>query len=312
MVAKPQRAGAVMHPATGWGGRSGGKARWPVAMPGALGEALRSIVRRRTALVGLGIVVLTVAVALAGPVLAPYDPTEMHARSRFAGPSLDFLLGTDEAGRDLLSRMLYGAQISVAVAFAATSLALLLGVPMGMVAGYAGGWMDDLLMRILDALLAIPAILLALTLVTALGPGVPQVTVAIGVLGVPVTARIARASVLAEMYKDYVLAARSAGAGTGYILRRVLLPNALSPLLVMASVLAANAILLEAALSFLGFGPRPPDASWGSLLQAGYQVMDHSVWFVTFPGLAIFLLVWSFNALGDALRDGLDPRLRSA
>ena len=305
MLVKSQRAGAAR-----WVAGPGTLPTTPM-LPGALTEALRSVVRRRTALVGLIIIVLTVLAALAAPVVAPYDPTEMHARSRFAAPGLDFLLGTDEAGRDLLSRMLYGAQISIAVAFAATSLALLLGVPIGMVAGYAGGWLDDLLMRILDALLAIPAILLALTLVTALGPGVPQVTVAIGVLGVPVTARIARASVLAEMHKEYVLAARSAGAGTPHILRRVLLPNALSPLLVMASVLAANAILLEAALSFLGFGPRPPDASWGSLLQAGYQVMDHSVWFVTFPGLAIFLLVWSFNVLGDALRDGLDPRLRS-
>jgi peptide/nickel transport system permease protein len=305
MVVKSQRAGAAS-----WVAGPGTLQTTPM-LPGALTEALRSVVRRRTALVGLVIIVLTVLAAVAAPIVAPYDPTEMHARSRFAAPGLDFLLGTDEAGRDLLSRMLYGAQISIAVAFAATSLALLLGVPMGMVAGYAGGWLDDLLMRILDALLAIPAILLALTLVTALGPGVAQVTVAIGVLGVPVTARIARASVLAEMHKDYVLAARSAGAGTPHILRRVLLPNALSPLLVMASVLAANAILLEAALSFLGFGPRPPEASWGSLLQAGYQVMDHSVWFVTFPGLAIFLLVWSFNVLGDALRDGLDPRLRS-
>lgn len=310
MLVKPRRAGAATRLAASRGDGAG-KLKAPPALPGALGEALRSIVRRRTALVGLAIIVLTVLAALAAPFVAPYDPTEMHARSRFAAPGLEFLLGTDEAGRDLLSRMLYGAQISIEVAFAATSLALIVGVPMGMVAGYAGGWLDDLLMRILDALLAIPAILLALTLVTALGPGVPQVTVAIGVLGVPVTARIARASVLAELHKDYVLAARSAGAGTPHILRRVLLPNALSPLLVMASVLAANAILLEAALSFLGFGPRPPEASWGSLLQAGYQVMDHSVWFVTFPGLAIFLLVWSFNVLGDALRDGLDPRLRS-
>ena len=309
MLVKPERAAATRLAATWAAGP--GKLRAPATLPAVFGEALRSVVRRRTALVGLVMVVLTIVAALAAPLVAPYDPTEMHARTRFAAPSLEFLLGTDEAGRDLLSRMLYGAQISIAVAFAATSLALLAGVPIGMVAGYAGGWLDDLLMRVLDALLAIPAILLALTLVTALGPGVPQVTMAIGVLGVPVTARIARASVLAELHKEYVLAARSAGAGTAHILRRVLLPNALSPLLVMASVLAANAILLEAALSFLGFGPRPPEASWGSLLQAGYQVMDHSVWFVTFPGLAIFLLVWSFNVLGDALRDGLDPRLRS-
>ncbi|MDQ6672771.1 MAG: ABC transporter permease, partial [Chloroflexota bacterium] len=209
MAVKPQRAGA----ATRLAARSGsgpGNLRPRPTLPAALGEAMHSIVRRRTALVGLVIIVVTVLAALAAPLVAPYDPTEFHARSRFAAPSLEFLLGADEAGRDLLSRMVYGAQISIAVAFAATALALLLGVPIGMVAGYAGGWLDDLLMRILDALLAIPAILLALTLVTALGPGVPQVTVAIGVLGVPVTARIARASVLAEMHKDYVLAARSA------------------------------------------------------------------------------------------------------
>jgi peptide/nickel transport system permease protein len=312
MVAKPRHAGAERGLAAQWLDQAlGRRGRLGLSLGGAVGEALRPIVRRRTAVLSLVVIALTVLAAVAAPLVAPYDPTEMHARSRFAQPSLAYLLGTDEAGRDLLSRMLFGAQISITVAFAATALALLLGVPMGMVAGYARGWLDDLLMRVLDALLAIPAILLALTLVTALGPGIPQITVAIGVLGVPMTARIARASVLAEMFKEYVLAARCGGASTPYILRRVLLPNALSPLLVMGSVLAANAILLEAALSFLGFGPRPPDASWGSLLQSGYQVMDHSVWFVTFPGVAIFLLVWSFNVLGDALRDGLDPRLRN-
>ncbi len=310
VIVKPRQAPVAKGVGSGSDSAPGVAALRPARSAGVLKEALHSIVRRRPALAGLIIVALTAAAALLAPLVAPFDPTEMHARDRFAAPSLAFLLGTDEAGRDLLSRMLFGAQISIVVSAAATCLALAVGVPMGIFAGYNGGWIDDLLMRVLDALLAIPAILLALTLVTALGPGIPQITVAIGVLGVPVTARIARAAVLTEINKDYVLAARTVGAPSGYIMRRVLLPNALSPILVMASVLAANAILLEAALSFLGFGPRPPDASWGSLLQSGYQVMDHSVWFVLFPGLAIFLLVWSFNALGDALRDGLDPRLR--
>jgi peptide/nickel transport system permease protein len=272
--------------------------------------SLQAIARRRTALLGLVIVVIVVVAAILAPVIAPYPPTEMNARDRLTGPSPSHWLGTDESGRDLYSRILYGARVSVVTATAATALAMLGGIPIGVIAGYRGGRLDSVLMRILDGFLAIPPILLALTLLAALGPNLVNVILAVGALGVPLTARIARASVLVERERDYTLAARAAGASDRYIMWRILLPSSLAPLIVTASLLAANAILLEAALSFLGLGVQPPAASWGMLLQLGYGYMSHSVWYVTIPGVCIFLLVWALNVLGDALRDGLDPRLR--
>jgi ABC-type dipeptide/oligopeptide/nickel transport system permease subunit len=272
--------------------------------------SLHAIVRRKTALVGLIIVTLVVIAAILAPQIAPYAPTKMHARDRLEGPSSAHWLGTDESGRDLFSRILYGARISAVAAASATALALIAGIPIGLIGGYRGGFVDDALMRVLDGFLAIPPVLLALTLLAALGPSQINVIIAVGALGMPLTARITRASVLVERERDYTFAARAIGASDGYIMWRILLPNSLPPLIVTASLLAANAILLEAALSFLGLGVQPPRASWGVLLQLGYGYMSHSVWYVTFPGICIFLLVWSLNVLGDALRDGLDPRLR--
>ena len=274
--------------------------------------AFRQIVRRRTALIGLIFVVVVTLAAIFAPVIAPYPPTEMHASDRLQGPSADYWFGTDESGRDLFTRILYGARFSIAAAVFSTGLALLLGVPIGLLAGYRSGLVDDVLMRILDGFLAIPPILLALTLLAALGPSLGNVILAVGALGMPLSARITRASVLVEREKDYTLAARSIGATDRYIMLRILLPNSLPPLIVTASLLAANAILLEAALSFLGLGVQPPRASWGVLLQLGYGYMSHNYWYVVIPGICIVLLVWSFNVIGDALRDGLDPRLRGA
>lgn len=275
-------------------------------------QAFRAITRRKTALIGLIFVLVVVIAAIAAPLIAPYPPTEMHARDRLQGPSMSYWFGTDESGRDLFTRILYGARFSVAAAVFSTGLALLLGVPIGLLAGYRSGLVDDVLMRILDGFLAIPPILLALTLLAALGPSLGNVILAVGALGMPLSARITRASVLVERERDYTLAARSIGATDRYIMLRILLPNSLPPLIVTASLLAANAILLEAALSFLGLGVQPPRASWGVLLQLGYGYMSHSYWYVVIPGVCIALLVWSFNVIGDALRDGLDPRLRSA
>lgn len=271
---------------------------------------LRPVIQRRPALAGLLIVATVILGAALAPVIAPYAPTKMHPRERLQGPSERHWLGTDESGRDLFSRILFGARISVVAAATSSALALMAGVPLGLVAGYRGGRTDDVLMRILDGFLAVPPILLALTLLAALGPSLINVILAVGALGVPLTARITRASVMVERERDYTLAARAAGATDRYIMWRILLPNSLPPLIVTASLLSANAILLEAALSFLGLGVQPPRASWGVLLQLGYGYMSHSVWYVTFPGVCIFLLVWSLNVLGDALRDGLDPRLR--
>jgi peptide/nickel transport system permease protein len=286
------------------GTRSATKRRW--WREGTVG----TIVRRKTALAGLIIVLLVVAGAALAPEIAPFNPTKMHARDRLQGPSLTYLLGTDESGRDLFSRVLYGARISVVAAAASTALALATGIPIGLFGGYRGGFVDDAMMRVLDGFLAIPPVLLALTLLAALGPSQLNVIIAMAALGMPLTARITRASVLVERERDYTLAARAGGATDGHIMWKILLPNSLPPLIVTASLLAANAILLEAALSFLGLGVQPPRASWGVLLQLGYGYMSHSVWYVTFPGICIFLLVWSLNVLGDALRDGLDPRLR--
>ncbi|MEA2514289.1 MAG: peptide/nickel transport system permease protein [Thermomicrobiales bacterium] len=273
-------------------------------------SSLHAIVRRKTALIGLLIVALVVVAAILAPQIAPFEPTKMHARDRLQGPSAEYWLGTDESGRDLFSRILYGARISAVAAASATALAMAVGIPIGLICGYRGGFVDDVLMRVLDGFLAIPPVLLALTLLAALGPSQINVIIAVGALGMPLTARITRASVLVERERDYTLAARAIGATDGHIMWRILLPNSLPPLIVTASLLAANAILLEAALSFLGLGVQPPRASWGVLLQLGYGYMSHSVWYVTFPGICIFLLVWSLNVLGDALRDGLDPRLR--
>jgi peptide/nickel transport system permease protein len=278
--------------------------------PRRIALAMRPIVRHKTAMVGLMFVVLIVVAALLASQIAPYEPTKMHTRDRLEGPTAAHWLGTDETGRDLLSRIIFGARISVVAAAASTALALAIGIPIGLVGGYRGGFVDDVLMRVLDGFLAIPPVLLALTLLAALGPSQLNVILAVGALGMPLTARITRASVLVEREREYTFAARATGASDRYIMWRILLPNSLPPLIVTASLLAANAILLEAALSFLGLGVQPPRASWGVLLQLGYGYMSHSIWYVTFPGVCIFLLVWSLNVLGDALRDGLDPRLR--
>jgi peptide/nickel transport system permease protein len=278
--------------------------------PTAIQRALRGIARRKTALVGVVILLIALAAALLAPAIAPYPPTRMSVRERLQGPTPTHILGTDESGRDLFSRILFGARISLAAAVAASALSLAAGVPLGLLAGFRGGRADDVVMRVLDGFLAVPPILLALLLLTALGPSLTNAIVAIGIQGVPLTARVTRAAVLVERNREYMTAARVLGATDLRLMTRQLLPNCLPPLIVMASLLAANAILVEAALSFLGLGVQPPDASWGSLLQLGYGYMGHSIWYVTFPGIAIFLAVWSFNVLGDALRDGLDPRLR--
>jgi peptide/nickel transport system permease protein len=248
--------------------------------------------------------------AVAAPVLAPYSPLEMHVRDRFSGPSFAYLLGTDETGRDMLSLILYAARISLTVSVTAETLALLVGIPLGLLAGYRSGVVDDVIMRALDGFLAFPGILLALTIVGMFGPQVQYLILALGIINAPYVARIMRAAVVGERGKDYVLAARALGATTPRIMFRNILPNCLSPLTVQASLGVAFAILTEASLSFLGLGVQPPAASWGTLLQVGYSYIRVTPWYVVFPGLFIFATVWSLSMLGDAVRDALDPRLR--
>jgi peptide/nickel transport system permease protein len=256
------------------------------------------------------LLILIILAAVAAPVLAPYSPLEMHIPNRFSGPTFGFLLGTDETGRDMLSLILYAARISLTVSVTAETLAILAGVPLGVLAGYRGGVTDDVIMRALDGFLAFPGILLALTIVGMFGAQLQFLILALGIINTPYVARIMRAAVVGERGKDYVLAARALGATVPRIMFRNILPNCLSPLTVQASLGVAFAILTEASLSFLGLGVQPPEASWGTLLQVGYSYIRVTPWYVLFPGLFIFATVWSLSMLGDALRDALDPRLR--
>jgi len=269
--------------------------------------ALRWLPRRRLTRAGVLTVGLFCAVALAAPLVAPFSPFEMHMGERFQAPGATYWLGTDEFGRDILSRIVYGARISIGVGLLTALLAAVVGVPAGLFAGYAGGLADTVIMRGCDCIFAFPAILLGLTTVAILGPGPLAVTIAVTCINIPIFARIARASMLAERGKAYVEAARSLGGGPGRIVFRAILPNCVPPVLVQVTVSAAYAILLEAALSFLGLGSQPPEPSWGTMLNFGRTYLNRAPWYGFFPGLAISLLVIGLHFCADALRDALDP-----
>lgn len=259
------------------------------------------------AMIVLGGLILASVLA---PVIAPYDRFAMNIQDRLQGPSLQHLFGTDETGRDLLSRVMWGGRISLLVALIAVVISMVIGIPWGMVAAYRGGIVDDVLMRLVDGVMAFPGLVFALLIISALGPDIENLVLTIGILGSPPFARIVRSSVLVENGKDYVLAARAIGATDTRVATRHIGPNTMAPLIVQISLATASAVLQEAALSFLGMGVQPPEASWATLLKQGYSYLSHNIWYVTFPGLAIFFAVWSLNALGDGLRDALDPRLR--
>lgn len=228
------------------------------------------------------------------------DPLLTTPRDAFQGPSREYLLGTDDLGRDIFARTVYGARVSLGTALAVVALAAAVGVPAGLVAGYREGVVDALVMRVVDLVLAFPAILLAMGLIAVLGQGWLNGAVAVTIVSIPAFARLTRASVLAEKEREYVLAARTIGAGPGRIMARAILPNCLGPLLVQAAFVATWAILLEAALSFLGLGVKPPTPSWGQMLSAGKTYLYRAWWYGFFPGLALTLVVLSFNTLGDA------------
>ena len=260
--------------------------------------------------VALAIVGLVVIAALFASALAPYSPTEMHD-DLLAAPDLRYPLGTDDLGRDVLSRVIHGASVSVLVGVISMGTAACVGVPLGLLSGYRGGLVDTMIMRVLDGLMAFPAILLAIAIMAVLGPSLQNAMLAIGVIYIPPFARIVRASVLSLREREFVTAARSLGAGSFRVVMRHLLPNCLSPIIVQASLGMGYAILVEAALSFLGLGVQPPQASWGSMLAEGRGFLDRAPWFATFPGLAIFVTVLGLNLVGDRLRETLDPRLRT-
>jgi peptide/nickel transport system permease protein len=270
--------------------------------------AFRALLRHRSGMVGLAITVALIIVAILAPLLAPYDPLEMHAEARFHPPSRAYPFGADEFGRDILSRILMGSRISFSVGLISIGIATVIGVTAGLVAGYETGLFDTVAMRFFDALLAFPAILLAIVILAILGPGSFSAMLAIAIVSIPAFARLTRANVLAEREKDYVMASQAVGAKPARILFRGILPNVTATLLVQITVSIAAAVLLEAALSFLGLGTPPPAPSWGSMLSVGRGYLPFAPWYGIFPGLAITLLVMGLYLLGDGLRDALDPR----
>lgn len=273
-------------------------------------RVFRHLLSHRLAVVGMGILLGMVLMALLAPLLSPYSPTQTDFAALQKPPSPQHPFGTDELGRDILSRVLYGARVSLSAGIFSVALALGIGGLVGLVAGYYGGRVDNLLMRLVDAMLAFPFLVLAIALAAVLGPSLQNTMLAIAVVTLPVFARLMRGQVLAERPKEYVQAALALGAGDLRVLLGHLLPNILGPLIVQVSLSTANAILAEATLSFLGLGVQPPMPSWGSMLNAARGYLAYAPWMAVFPGVAIFLSVLAFNLIGDGLRDALDPRLR--
>jgi peptide/nickel transport system permease protein len=270
----------------------------------------RDLLRSWSAISGVVVLLALVVAALAGPVFAPFSPNEQNLLAALQAPSSTHLMGTDEFGRDIWSRLLHGASISLRMGLLAVTLAALVGVSVGLCAGYFGGLLDTVSMRLVDTLLAFPDILLALVVLTILGPSITSVTIAVAIAQIPVFVRLARASSLSVREHDYIIATRVLGASSARILFRHLLPNILAPLVVLASVSTGSAILVGAGLSFLGLGARPPTPEWGSMLISSRLFMQEAPWIALFPGGAIMLTVFAFNMLGDGLRDATDVRLR--
>ena len=263
----------------------------------------------RLALIGLALVLMLVLAATLAPWLALHDPTRQSLIEKRARPGAKYLLGADEFGRDILSRVIYGSRVALLVGVVSVLIALAGGLVLGTAAGFTGGWLDTVVMRVVEILLAFPYLLLALAIVAMLGPGVLNTTLAVGIWGVPAVTRMVRGSELALRETEYVGAARALGAPAPAVLRRHVLPNVLPGLVVYATLFMANAILLEAALSFLGLGVQPPTASWGLMVSTGRDVLLVAPHVATVPGLAIMVAVLGFNLVGDGLRDALDPRL---
>ena len=263
-----------------------------------------------TAVAGCIIVALVVLSAAFAPWISPYSPVDMDLYSRLKPPSLKHPLGTDELGRDLLSRIIWGARVSLKVGVISVGIGMIFGVVLGLIGAYFGGVTEKTIFGVVDLLLSIPSLLLALAIVATLGPGITQVMVAVGISLVPAFARVTRGSVLTVKEQNYVLGAKALGASHFDIMTRYILPNVITPIIVLATLNLAFALIMEAALSFLGIGVQPPDPTWGSILSEGRMTIRTASWVSTFSGLAITLTVMGFNLLGDGLRDLLDPRMR--
>lgn len=272
---------------------------------------LRRLLKHPVGRIGVIVVSILVIMAVFGPLISPYDPNDIDFTNRFSPPAFSHPFGTDDFGRDILSRVLYGARISLLVGVIAVSIAGTLGTFLGLISGYTTRrWLDETIMRAMDILFAFPAILLAIAILAALGKGIANAMIAIGLVYTPIFARIARGAVLSVRNEEYVTAARALGTRNYLILLRHILPNSLAPLIVETSLSLAFAILAEAALSFFGLGTQPPDPSWGRMLSEGRSYFQQSIWMALFPGLAIMFSVMGFNFLGDGLRDALDPKMK--
>ncbi|MFZ0853806.1 MAG: ABC transporter permease [Hyphomicrobiaceae bacterium] len=276
--------------------------------PGA--RAWRRLIKRKGAVIGLVIIAVFILLAIFAPLLVPHDPIQQSWTTIRKPPSLQHWFGTDESGRDLFSRVIFGARASLLAGVVSILIALGLGVPLGLLAGYGGRWTDALISRITDAMLACPFLILAIALAAFLGPSLQNAMIAIGLTVAPIFVRLTRGQVLAVKVEDYVEAARAVGNPPTRIAYKHILPNIMPALIVQATISVATAIIAEASLSFLGLGQQPPAPSWGSMLNTAQRFLTNAPWMAIWPGLAIFLIVLSFNMLGDGLRDALDPKER--
>lgn len=280
----------------------------PVLPQRPLGRPLRRLLRRPPAVLGAVVVLSFVLIAVFAPALAPYDPARPDFTAVRQAPSVEYRFGTDEIGRDVLSRTIYGARASLLAGVISVAIATGIGVPLGLLSGYFRGPLDELIMRVTDAVLAFPFLILAIAMAAALGPSLTNAMIAIGIATTPTFIRLTRAQVLAVGAEDYVQAARALGASDARIIARHVFPNSFTPLLVQASLTIAQAVIAESALSFLGLGVQPPTPSWGGMLNTAKNFLVQAPWMAIYPGLSIFFTVLAFNLFGDGLRDALDPR----
>lgn len=272
---------------------------------------LTRLLHNPSGLFGLGLMVTLLLVAIFAPLVAPMDPYEMFGPHRMEAPGSQFLLGTDEFGRDIFSRIVFGSRISLSAGLVSVAIAALFGVPIGLLSGYIGGWFDDILMRVMDIIYSFPAIVLAMMITAFLGPNLTNTMIAIGIVYIPGFSRVVRGSVMAVAKEGYIEAARVTGCSTWRILLLHIVPNVLAPFIVATTISFSFALLAEAALSFLGLGAQPPEPSWGTMLLTGKRFMEIAPWTAIYPGLAISIAVLGTNLLGDGLRDVFDPRLNN-
>lgn len=292
-------------------GAVGPRRAWHSARRNPYADALARLVEFRLARVGLFILVVFVVVAVFAPWITPMDPIEIHPRDSLERPGAKYLLGADRLGRDQLSRLIYGARISLAIAGSGVAAAVVAGVAIGAIAGWVGKWIDEILMRIMDSLASLPNIVLALTLVAITGGAIPNIILVVALVQTPSIARVVRSQVLSERERDYVTAAISTGSSPFRVVSRHVLPNTMAPVIIQASIGFGGAILLEASLSFLGVGVQAPTPTWGGMLRNAFEVVSLAPFLTFVPGFTIFIVVLSFNFVGDALRDVLDPKLRN-